>query len=133
MGYKMEESYIVKIISNHSNTARMVAACSPEITVYQDRMGLKLRLGVQKKIRTSICKEVKSVGWKISLNRLEGAPENRTASGTGGSTEPLRQHPWRAADSRPPSGPEDRCRLAWEAASASGAAVAILVPGLPGT
>ena len=36
-------------------------------------------------------------------------PENRTASGTGGSTEPLRQHPWRAADSRPPSGPEDRC------------------------
>nr|BAF92719.1 exocrine gland-secreting peptide 2 [Mus musculus] len=27
----------------------------------------------------------------------------------GGSTEPLRQHPWRATDSRPPSGPEDRC------------------------
>jgi hypothetical protein len=36
--------------------------------------------------------------------------ENRTASGTGRSTEPLRQHPWRASDSRPPSGPEDRCR-----------------------
>jgi hypothetical protein len=46
---------------------------------------------------------------EISLNRLEGAPENRTASGTGRSTEPLRQHPWWAADSRPPSGPEDRC------------------------
>jgi hypothetical protein len=46
---------------------------------------------------------------QISLNRLEGVPENRTASGTGRSTEPLRQHPWRATDSRPPSGPEDRC------------------------
>jgi hypothetical protein len=45
----------------------------------------------------------------LSLNRLEGAPENRTASGTGGSTEPLRQQPGRAADNRPPSGPEDRC------------------------
>lgn len=48
-------------------------------------------------------------GHEISLNRLEGAPENRTASGTSRSTEPLRQHPWRAADSRPPSGPENRC------------------------
>ena len=46
---------------------------------------------------------------EISLNRLEGAPENRTASGTGRSTEPLRQQPGRAADNRPPSGPEDRC------------------------
>ena len=36
-------------------------------------------------------------------------PENWTASGTGGSTETLRQHPWQASDSRPPSGPEDRC------------------------
>jgi hypothetical protein len=40
---------------------------------------------------------------EISLNRWEGAPENRTASGTGGSTEPLRQYPWWAADSRPPA------------------------------
>jgi hypothetical protein len=36
-------------------------------------------------------------------------PENQTASGTGRSTEPLRQHPWQATDSRPLSGPEDRC------------------------
>jgi hypothetical protein len=52
---------------------------------------------------------VKNTDCEISLNRLEGAPENRTASGTGRSTEPLRQHPWRAADNQPPSGPEDRC------------------------
>ena len=34
---------------------------------------------------------------------------NQTASGTGGATEPLRQHPFQAADSRAPSRPEDRC------------------------
>jgi hypothetical protein len=36
--------------------------------------------------------------FEKKLPRLEGAPENRTASGTGGSTEPLRQHPLQAAD-----------------------------------
>jgi hypothetical protein len=46
---------------------------------------------------------------KLSLNSLEGAPENRTVSGTGGSTEPLRQYPLQAADSWPQSGSEDRC------------------------
>ena len=46
---------------------------------------------------------------EISLNRLEGAPENQTASEKGGSAEPLRQYPLQAADSRPPSGAEDRC------------------------
>jgi hypothetical protein len=36
-----------------------------------------------------------------------------TASGTGGSTEALRQHPAWAGDSRPPYGPEDRCPPGW--------------------
>jgi hypothetical protein len=39
--------------------------------------------------------------------------KDRTASGTGGSTEALRQHPVWAGDSRPPSGPEDRCPPGW--------------------
>jgi hypothetical protein len=43
----------------------------------------------------------------------EGAPENLTASGTGRSTEALRQHPLWAGDSQPPSGPEDRCPSGW--------------------